>query len=178
MRFLQQGRGSPPRARGKALQHECPQVGVGITPACAGKSGGVSGVSHASRDHPRVRGEKASSSMYASASLGSPPRARGKVYFPCKRKPPQGITPACAGKSAGILQSKDGSRDHPRVRGEKPDGVGAADDGPGSPPRARGKAESILKTVLGVGITPACAGKRLRNAFIAPSFTDALSKSI
>ena len=44
--------------------------------------------------------------------------------------------------------------------GEKvpPDGVLAPN--PGSPPRMRGKENRVLRRVLRVGITPACAGKR------------------
>ena len=51
-------RGSPPRMRGKdALPRPLPQK-QGITPACAGKSGGLPCRVHRRGDHPRVCGEK------------------------------------------------------------------------------------------------------------------------
>ena len=66
-----------------------------------------------------MRGEKQSAIWRSRPLMGSPPRARGKDLHIDLHIDLHRITPACAGKSAGILQSKDGSRDHPRVRGEK-----------------------------------------------------------
>mgnify|MGYP005934582479 CR=1 FL=1 len=50
--------GSPPRMRGKASSHFCTCSTFGITPAYAGKSTCSFGHPLASRDHPRVCGEK------------------------------------------------------------------------------------------------------------------------
>ena len=71
--------GSPPRMRGKASSHFCTCSTFGITPAYAGKSTCSFGHPLASRDHPRVCGEKMAQWISVSAMPGSPPRMRGKV---------------------------------------------------------------------------------------------------
>ena len=50
--------GSPPRVRGKVNFLLLLGLGVGITPACAGKSDNGYNLRHFTRDHPRVCGEK------------------------------------------------------------------------------------------------------------------------
>ena len=86
--------GSPPRGRGKEGLADR-QAGVeGITPAPAGKSR-FPGIAPALVwDHPRMGGEKASSSPIRDFLMGSPPRGRGKGgphdFFPLG----PGITPA------------------------------------------------------------------------------------
>ena len=50
--------GSPPRMRGKAVKARSWPISRGITPAYAGKSSFQAGTVSASRDHPRVCGEK------------------------------------------------------------------------------------------------------------------------
>ena len=52
------GEGSPPRMRGKGLRQQIIADGHGITPAYAGKSPLCFTQQRASRDHPRVCGEK------------------------------------------------------------------------------------------------------------------------
>ena len=98
--------GSPPRRRGKGpmLCHRC-QV-LGITPAWAGKSGRSCGQTSASRDHPRVGGEKCTGKGEKGEAAGSPPRGRGKAIlgsFPTRHV---GITPAWAGKNASQLNPR------------------------------------------------------------------------
>ena len=95
------------------------------------------------RDHPRLRGE-----------------------YPYKPGDPirlMGITPACAGNTAGGAPDLRCNRDHPRLRGEylfqRYNGLHSA----GSPPLARGILISASDCGLLDGITPACAG----NTFLA-----------
>ena len=92
-------RGSPPHARGKGRRTPDPRKQVGITPACAGKSGSSNGDWHFTGDHPRMRGEKAILAWNFSAASGSPPHARGKAGRCAEPCGAGGITPACAGKS-------------------------------------------------------------------------------
>ena len=97
--------------------------------------------------------------MRSFESVGSPPRARGKVNnAPRARRPPR-ITPACAGKSPGVVLAVGLLEDHPRVRGEKLNAWDLVRMHKGSPPRARGKVFDGLAIAALVGITPACAGK-------------------
>ena len=90
--------GSPPRVRGKEYLDNPDSHVVGITPACAGKSGVSYVSSAASGDHPRVCGEKMLTVPFSPELLGSPPRVRGKVLPMPWRVKASRITPACAGK--------------------------------------------------------------------------------
>ena len=73
--------GSPPPMRGKGNQC-CDNLNeTGITPAYAGKSISKARVSTASRDHPRLCGEKRGRITKVRLMTGSPPPMRGKVVF-------------------------------------------------------------------------------------------------
>ena len=84
---------------------------------------------------------------------------RGKAFWGIHIVICQGITPAYAGKSACKTAVQVGSRDHPRLCGEKK--VEAALDTAfsGSPPPMRGKVQNCFRSLCSVGITPAYAGK-------------------
>ena len=133
---------SPPRARGRVIADDDPWSTPRITPACAGK--------RLTRRHRRR------------SFTESPPRARGRGLELRNQFTPVGITPACAGKSCCMdgfspvssespprARGRAGSHrtgqrhqwNHPRVRGEECEPVGA---------------DAALP-----GITPACAGKSI-----------------
>ena len=135
-------KGSPPHVRGKESFAALNQGVPGITPACAGKRPTPYISRCNQRDHPRMCGEK-------SASSG----ARGMW---------QGITPACAGKRKVVPAPLCYGRDHPRMCGEKADIIRKKVNTMGSPPHVRGKDSARLVLWTCTGITPACAGKRLR----------------
>ena len=137
---IDRSKGSPPRMRGKAVPAALPDVTHGITPACAGKSFSAPEPVLASRDHPRVCGEKVSPLSPFSPLKGSPPRVRGTV------------------KVQSTLRLE--RRDHPRVCGEKGRKMKQQFIGLGSPPRMRGKGELRGEPGKDGGITPAYAGKR------------------
>ena len=63
--------------RGTALRGVGVQVGVGITPACAGNSWTGTTKGTAITDHPRVCGEQVPALMGKAMIEGSPPRVRG-----------------------------------------------------------------------------------------------------
>ena len=136
----------------------------GITPACAGKSRSESRASQLMEDHPRVCGEKPRSGRHLRGVGGSPPRVRGKEVQLGEIDLQDRITPACAGKSLLNSISKDRFWDHPRVCGEKPPYLQKGPGQPGSPPRVRGKADRCDHSGRVSGITPACAGKRLKRS--------------
>ena len=92
--------GSPPRMRGKGLKDLADEYKIGITPAYAGKRTRLSNRKSSDRDHPRVCGEKSEFTSGAWILMGSPPRMRGKVFFPKGNSKEIGITPAYAGKRA------------------------------------------------------------------------------
>ena len=132
--------GSPPRGRGKDLCGAVGQVQGGITPAWAGKREPYNRRSAAPWDHPRVGGEKLTTDSLELASLGSPPRGRGKVPSAPFRVSWARITPAWAGKRYPRRRTAWNQRDHPRVGGEKPSKSLLRQAARGSPPRGRGKA--------------------------------------
>ena len=95
--------GSPPRVRGKVCDASDFGYVFRITPACAGKRSAAWRGSSTATDHPRVCGEKRSASPCRVHPSGSPPRVRGKVFGIRRPKLRDGITPACAGKSAIVM---------------------------------------------------------------------------
>ena len=131
--------GSPPRGRGKAYIFPTFWGVERITPAWAGKSAAITARACWPRDHPRVGGEKDSELFLCRTRVGSPPRGRGKVQRPKRRKPGSRITPAWAGKSSSSMRVVQSSRDHPRVGGEKIIRMTTPKYPVGSPPRGRGK---------------------------------------
>ena len=112
-------KGSPPRVRGKDIDPVKAVSGSRITPACAGKRNKLVFGDTATRDHPRVCGEKGNAFSDLVFDEGSPPRVRGKVPWVSVSDVPVGITPACAGKRYNNLENVRPRRDHPRVCGEK-----------------------------------------------------------
>ena len=148
--------------RGKATKFFAKLTAFGITPACAGKRDRSLRETRRSQDHPRVCGEKLpSGGMYVSQS-GSPPRVRGKVSLCLGGRVVPRITPACAGKRSLTAITVSSIGDHPRVCGEKFRKMSLDDRIKGSPPRVRGKGGPCSQRLCDAGITPACAGKRLR----------------
>ena len=153
--------GSPPRVRGKGLRHAAVLRTAGITPAYAGKILHLTYCPQNSWDHPRVCGEKSSLFSTAALSTGSPPRVRGKDDDTAGVWCQLGITPACAGKRDLGNEHPPHPRDHPRVCGEKMVSMIPHRRSRGSPPRMRGKVQTIADHLLQQGITPAYAGKRV-----------------
>ena len=111
--------GSPPRMRGKGSITERAFIYLRITPAYAGKSAPSPQVQLLPWDHPRVCGEKLHQRFVVRIRVGSPPRMRGKVERLCQSDCRIGITPAYAGKRNAQRLGASGSRDHPRICGEK-----------------------------------------------------------
>ena len=168
--------------RGKVGSRVCSKNQLGITPACAGKSGrhalrhvldgdhprmcgksaGTGSRSGASWDHPRVCGEKTPVQVMVEQPKGSPPHVRGKGPAGQILVVSVGITPAYAGKSSPVSGCPAWCKDHPRVCGEKMFGKNSNIQDVGSPPRMRGKAQAEQPLPHVAGITPARAGKSVR----------------
>ena len=132
-----------------------------VSPAYAGKSPAAAYACPGTQDHPRVCGEKLYTPCVIAPSVGSPPRMRGKGYDVVSRLCRVRITPACAGKRDKTGWTTTCPRDHPRMCGEKVSSTSPMKCLKGSPPRMRGKVLGASKGCDGVGITPACAGKRI-----------------
>ena len=131
--------GSPPRVRGKLIRTRFPDLWMGITPACAGKTSQRALRTGKPKDHPRVCGENDASHIAYYFQQGSPPRVRGKQGRKRIRKAEERITPACAGKTHRSPVPSPSRRDHPRVCGENSSCEARGLVSAGSPPRVRGK---------------------------------------
>ena len=150
--------GSPPRARGRHQRHVCQWHQRGLTPACAGTSGGQVRHRLHFRAHPRVRGDVVRMLTADELRQGSPPRARGRPWRRAATSGGRGLTPACAGTSGRRPPTHSTPWAHPRVRGDVQAAARAASQAAGSPPRARGRREQERHPFRVEGLTPACAG--------------------
>ena len=147
--------------RGKDLRANPKDRRSRITPAYAGKSGIRKDLAHRHRDHPRLCGEKDSSTPVTMPILGSPPPMRGKDTLRTCDCAAIGITPAYAGKSLFCTCIQMCSEDHPRLCGEKSMVEAILCFLSGSPPPMRGKDQPAPRQPCLFRITPAYAGKSL-----------------
>ena len=131
--------GSSPHARGKPGISIASVPGVGLIPACAGKTVRMGSLARDAGAHPRMRGENIHSQRRWQPRFGSSPHARGKLTDFTKGFFGPGLIPACAGKT----EPKDVLKDLLT----------------GSSPHARGKLPSGASFNLPAGLIPACAGK-------------------
>ena len=145
--------------RGKRYEkgHDCGCYG--ITPADAGKTGMAAFANFWQKDHPRGCGENIIINIIIDATLGSPPRMRGKRLDTNRGRYFVRITPADAGKTAFQLLPLSPPEDHPRGCGENVIHPFEFNPRSGSPPRMRGKRYSLQSGRKRVRITPADAGK-------------------
>ena len=132
------GVGSPPLARGILLLRDPGKVIPGITPACAGNTGGQGHGPPAKGDHPRLRGEYPLIYKCILLARGSPPLARGIRENVNGELTESRITPACAGNTAVHRHRDQAAVDHPRLRGEYHRPILDRRGRGGSPPLARG----------------------------------------
>ena len=130
--------------RGKGRTTRPAPARARITPACAGKRKSCAAQKTSAWDHPRMCGEKLGVALLALAFKGSPPHVRGKVLY---------------GSLIGCT-----AQDHPRMCGEKARAYCKIYNEWGSPPHVRGKELLRCVSPMDDGITPACAGKRLKRS--------------
>ena len=151
--------GSPPHGRGKVVYLSVSIFSARITPAWAGKRPVSWATGPASKDHPRMGGEKTGAAWRWLMITGSPPHGRGKEPRRPSSQDRRGITPAWAGKSRAAHGPQVCRWDHPRMGGEKRSDVDGVSFGLGSPPHGRGKVCMATGLRVSDGITPAWAGK-------------------
>ena len=109
---------------------------------------------------PCIRREKHSAASFQTGGAGSSPHTRGKLIAVIQVDVQRRITPAYAGKSPRHTSCHAITRDHPRIRGEKPWVQIVRYMRIGSPPHTRGKAIPKTTAATTARITPAYAGKR------------------
>ena len=121
---------------------------------------------HCAKDHPRRCGENLLRPAKLSAALGSPPQVRGKPKRLMVDSFGDRITPAGAGKTLITVAFGLGLTDHPRRCGENFAEILPLEGGTGSPPQVRGKPKEEIKEIAAKRITPAGAGKTLRESVL------------
>ena len=114
------------------------------------------------KDHPRSRGEYTKPQIFLYGEVGSSPLSRG--ILPSLWAQPGGlrIIPALAGNTEPRNERHNGSRDHPRSRGEYFHRMLGGDTETGSSPLSRGIPARPGILHLSVGIIPALAGNTPR----------------
>ena len=135
---------------------------LGSPPRMRGKVGVVKLLFELPMDHPRVCGEKLLLYSRYKPCKGSPPRMWGKARESPASGRMTGITPAYAGKRVESKRFQTAGEDHPRVCGEKHQISEHFKVAEGSPPRMRGKDAVRCVYAPLIGITPAYAGKSLK----------------
>src|SRR6266508_1223355 len=150
--------GPPPRTRGTLPLPRPTGPSAGTTPAYAGNATTRWFWRTRAWDHPRVRGERFISRSTHPSCRGPPPRTRGTRKNRRQSHPLMGTTPAYAGNARPCSRCRCGTRDHPRVRGERSKTHVSTWSTSGPPPRTRGTHLHRIGGHLGVGTTPAYAG--------------------
>ena len=154
--------GSSPRLRGTLRTGRERARTDGIIPALAGNTIAIVCSCRRSWDHPRACGEHYTYDSADINSMGSSPRLRGTLGFPCEVLGEFGIIPALAGNTAAPAARLQCAWDHPRACGEhlRPDSVTASVTG--SSPRLRGTHYFTTGNLFHIGIIPALAGNTRR----------------
>ena len=104
--------------------------------------------------------------------MGSPPLTRERLENVRKHNPAQRITPAYAGKTNQDLFTGWGYWDHPRLRGKDYAGIILVVAVIGSPPLTRERHIGTLVNDNSPGITPAYAGKTVKDPFILATLAE------
>ena len=151
--------GSSPRVRGKRAGDGAQPHVRGLIPARAGKTPLEYQRFRVGTAHPRACGENVRVPHYAQARGGSSPRVRGKHHVRGAQRAPQGLIPACAGKTTVSTVIPATPTAHPRVCGENHVAGLRRQAAAGSSPRVRGKPAWGRPPRSRPGLIPARAGK-------------------
>ena len=144
----------------------------GIIPAYAGNTCPAIRKHSPTRNHPRVCGEHALSTVLSTSSAGSSPRMRGTPTCADYEIPWRGIIPAYAGNTSGYPSARPYARDHPRVCGEHLISCTFPRNASGSSPRMRGTRRFRKASTPNNGIIPAYAGNTNSKQIKPPQYKD------
>ena len=150
--------GSSPRVRGTRRWPGLHQVSQRFIPACAGNAHSPHDESDQNAVHPRVCGERISSTTCAPHGDGSSPRVRGTPSLRRSGRRRRRFIPACAGNARSCTGPSGAPAVHPRVCGERALVRLGRDPHPGSSPRVRGTPFGGSGKQFGDRFIPACAG--------------------
>ena len=162
-RLIQSIVGSPPLAREGRNNTRKNSNSTRITPARAGRTQFFRHFCFSFKDHPRSRGKDHSVVRQTTSLPGSPPLAREGHDPETRTGFGLGITPARAGRTILSMRQRKTAEDHPRSRGKDLDGVKHRLINLGSPPLAREGLSITSSVLLSSRITPARAGRTLKD---------------
>ena len=164
--------GSPPLARERQVIFFLLDWSVRITPACAGKTSKTRPVKIIARDHPRSRGKDRIQEKHYNHTPGSPPLTRERPLLLKILVLASRITPAHAGKTKQKIYQRKYLKDHPRSRGKDIKRATVTTVTKGSPPLTRERQVMRVNDIDNKGITPAHAGKTVKDPFILATIAD------
>ena len=150
--------GSSPHTRGAPHASRPARSRARIIPAYAGSTYGHYQSSAMISDHPRIRGEHLSASIWLAWIFGSSPHTRGALPLPFWAIFASRIIPAYAGSTRRRAGSGPWGADHPRIRGEHREGSNGYILYGGSSPHTRGARSVVVGGAGGGRIIPAYAG--------------------
>ena len=151
--------GSSPLMRGKRRPSWRRRRGGGLIPAHTGKTSSSHCTKITRRAHPRSHGENSPQKSFVSGVTGSSPLTRGKRRRIDPVPETVGLIPAHAGTTSGSCHWHQGSRAHPRSRGENASLGRGTPLATGSSPLTRGKPQHLLTEQLENGLIPTHTGK-------------------
>ena len=155
-------KGSSPLTRGKPPGRPPGEVGGGLIPAHAGKTGPPGTLTCPPRAHPRSRGENRDSHATGQIAMGSSPLTRGKPAFRCSDVSALGLIPAHAGKTSSLTTLPLRRGAHPRSRGENPLEINYFESCVGLIPAHAGKTEGSLACLLRAAAHPRSRGENAK----------------
>ena len=147
--------------RGKRRPSWRRRRGGGLIPAHTGKTSSSHCTKITRRAHPRSCGENSPQKSFVSGVTGSSPLTRGKRRRIDPVPETVGLIPAHAGTTSGSCHWHQGSRAHPRSRGENASLGRGTPLATGSSPLTRGKHFHRHPLVSRRGLIPTHAGKTL-----------------
>ena len=156
--FDPDGPGSSPHTRGARSSPTSHRSDGRIIPAYAGSTGLQLIDTALYMDHPRIRGEHASTANLAAVRRGSSPHTRGARKWEIRLRFGMRIIPAYAGSTRCRSRRRGRSRDHPRIRGEHDLVVAGDSVFRGSSPHTRGARRRRPGRSAATRIIPAYAG--------------------
>ena len=151
----------PPHARRRESAGNAPATVLGITSACAEKSRVERATIQDRWNYLRMRGEEVRPHNSVGRQKELPPHARRRARICGVPSSIRGITSACAEKSNIGGHGTRLTWNYLRMRGEEDSDAGAAVIRRELPPHARRRVQLVGGRAYMLGITSACAEKRI-----------------
>ena len=159
---IPRARETPPHAWGRRRYPHVQKHHGGNTPTCVGKTGMRRRRCGQSWKHPHMRGEDRLVPNFAAPAPETPPHAWGRPCWEKLRKGSDANTPTCVGKTPRKIQSLDGRRKHPHMRGEDAITSAHVPVWEETPPHAWGRLRLKCPDLASIRNTPTCVGKTKR----------------